>query len=176
MQKKQVTIHIGQLHASKNPTIIYTLLGSCVAVCLHDPVVRIGGMNHILIPGQADLNQAQTAARYGANATDMLIRRIVRLGGDPKRLVAKIFGGSHMFKDIAPDKSPGKKNVQSAVASLEAANITIKSRNIGGTDTRKVYFHTDTGEVFLKRVLGGTVNRLAEAERQLYKAFRQKIK
>ncbi len=173
MKKRNITIHIGQLHASRNPTIIYTLLGSCIAVCLHDPVARIGGMNHILMPGHADVRQVdlKKAARYGENATDLLIRRVVKLGGRPQRLVAKVFGGAHMFTDYTPDKGPGIKNAQSAIACLQRANITIKGRDVGGTDTRKVYFHTDTGAVFLKRVTGGAVKHLAEAERHLYKTF-----
>ena len=54
--KKQVGIHIGDCYVSTEPAVIYTVLGSCVAVCLFDPVRRIGGMNHILLPGEARMN------------------------------------------------------------------------------------------------------------------------
>ena len=79
--KKSFSIHIGGFHASRNPAVIETLLGSCVAVCLYDPVARIGGMNHILLPGKADLKHFDNVARYAINAMELLINRVMTLGG-----------------------------------------------------------------------------------------------
>jgi chemotaxis protein CheD len=158
--KKLVSIHIGQLHASRYPTIIYTLLGSCVAVCLFDPEARIGGMNHILMPGCADFRNGGTAGRFGDNAIRMLIQRIVNLGGSPEHLVAKVFGGAHMLQVSATEYNTGVKNAQGAIACLQALHVPILKRDLGGNDTRKIYFHTDTGEVFLKRMPSGTQRRM----------------
>jgi chemotaxis protein CheD len=151
MEKKMVSIHIGQLHASKHPTIIYTLLGSCVAVCLFDPETRIGGMNHILMPGTADFRQGHPG-RYGNSAIQMLTKRIGNLGGNPDRLVAKVFGGARIFQDISMKYSAGLKNVQNVISCLEDCRVPILNSDLGGGDGRKIYFRTDTGEVFLKRV------------------------
>jgi chemotaxis protein CheD len=152
MTKRIVSIHIGQLHASRNPVIIYTLLGSCVAVCLFDPEAKIGGMNHILMPGYVDYRHGGVAGRYGDNAIRMLIKRIVNLGGSPERLVAKVFGGAHMFHELSVDDSTGIKNARGAVACLKARQVPILNWDLGGTDTRKIFFHSNTGEVFLQRV------------------------
>ncbi|MDM8535516.1 chemotaxis protein CheD, partial [Desulfobacterales bacterium HSG17] len=92
--KRHVDIHIGEFHASGQPTVISTLLGSCVAVCLYDPIKQIGGMNHILMPGRADMKRFDMSARYGINAMELLINRIMNLGGKRRNLVAKIFGGA----------------------------------------------------------------------------------
>jgi chemotaxis protein CheD len=158
--KKLVSIHIGQLHASRHPTIIYTLLGSCVAVCLFDPVAKIGGMNHILMPGCADFRHGGTAGRYGDNAIRMLIKRIVNLGGSLEHLVAKVFGGAHMLQESSKEYSTGVKNAQGAIACLQGHHVPILKRDLGGSDTRKIYFHTDTGEVFLKRMGPGAQRRM----------------
>ena len=80
--KKMVSIHIGGFHASRKPAVIETVLGSCVAVCLHDPSACIGGMNHIFLPGRADMKHFDNAARYGVNAMELLVNRIMRLGAD----------------------------------------------------------------------------------------------
>lgn len=150
--KKQISIHIGEYYASKSPAVIGTLLGSCVAVCLFDPAMRIGGMNHILLPGKADLTKFNVAARYGINAMELLINRIMRLGGRRNRLVAKVFGGAHVLPAISKKNGTGGKNASFAVEFLQNEGIRIISRDVGGHASRKIFFHTDSGEVLLKRL------------------------
>ena len=94
------TIIAGELCVSREPVIIKTLLGSCVSVCLYDPGARVGGMNHILLPGSADMDQFNTSARYGVNAMDKLITRMLANGVDRKKLVAKVFGGAHILEQV----------------------------------------------------------------------------
>lgn len=150
--KKQISIHIGEYYASKTPAVIGTLLGSCVAVCLFEPVMRIGGMNHILLPGKADLTKFNVAARYGINAMELLINKIMGLGGYRNRLSAKVFGGAHVLPAISKKNGTGEKNASFAVEFLKNEGIRIISKDVGGHESRKIYFHTDTGEVLLKRI------------------------
>jgi hypothetical protein len=75
--KKQVIIKIGELYATDEPTIIHTVLGSCVAVCIYDDEKMIGGMNHIFMPGD---NKNDSSTRYGENAMKYLIKNICTLG------------------------------------------------------------------------------------------------
>ena len=150
--KKDVTINIGELYASRDPTIIYTLLGSCVAVCLYDPKNRIGGMNHILLPGKPDLRRFDASARYGINAMELLINKILKIGGDRKRIIAKVFGGAHVIPAISHDNGMGPRIVEFVKDFLKNEDIRIVSQDLGGKKARKIYFHTDTGEVFLKRI------------------------
>jgi len=148
--KKRIRIHIGGLYASKGSAVIETTLGSCVAVCLFDPVERIGGMNHILLPGKADLKHFDTLARYGINAMELLINRITALGGNRARLVAKAFGGAHILPAISLNKGMGRKNTEFVLEFLKMEGISLVSQNLGGHSTRKLCFHTDTGYAFLK--------------------------
>ena len=74
--KKRINISIGDYYASKEPAIIYTLLGSCVAVCLYDRKNRIGGMNHILLPGSPNMNKFDSSARYGIKIAEDNIRGV----------------------------------------------------------------------------------------------------
>jgi chemotaxis protein CheD len=149
--KRHVCIHIGEFHASRNPTVISTLLGSCVAVCLFDPVLRIGGMNHILMPGRADLKHFDTSARYGINAMELLINRIMNLGGSRLRLAAKIFGGAKTLSVISEEYSMGRKNIEFVTEFLKNESIPIVNKDLGGNRSRRIWFHTDTHDVFLKR-------------------------
>jgi len=149
--KPLVRIHIGGYHASRRPSVIYTLLGSCVAVCLFDPVRRIGGMNHILLPGEADLKHFDAAARYGINAMELLINSIMRLGGLRSRLKAKVFGGAHTLNTIPEAYSMGRRNVEFTMEFLEKESIEVLNQDVGGHQSRRIYYHTDTNEIFLKR-------------------------
>ncbi len=149
--KKLIRIHIGEYHASRSPVVIYTLLGSCISACLFDPVARVGGMNHILMPGQAGMNRFDAASRYGVNAMELLINRIMNLGGHRRRLVAKVFGGARTISTIPEQHSMGIKNIEFINEFLKTESIPVQSRDIGGTQLRKLYYYPHTGEVFLKR-------------------------
>jgi chemotaxis protein CheD len=174
--KKKVTIHIGEYFASGEPTIIHTILGSCVAVCLYDPFRRIGGMNHILLPGRVDLKRYNSPARYGINAMELLINRIMALGADRHRLVAKVFGGAHILPGISEENGVGKKNAAFAVQFLQMESIEIISRDLEGYESRKIYFHTDTGEVFLKRIPSSVYPGMVVEEQEVLKRIRSEIK
>ena len=148
--EKRIKIHIGEIYTSAEPAVIETILGSCVSVCLYDPVNRSGGMNHILLPGKADLDKFDDATRYGINAMEVLINRMMKLGSRRKNLISKIFGGAHILRAIGLDMSPGLKNIRFVEEFLDREGIPVMSRNTGGTAGRKILFHTHTGDVFLK--------------------------
>jgi len=152
MKSKRVDIHVGECYASKDGSIIVTILGSCVAACLFDPVNRIGGMNHILMPGRADIKHFDEPTRYSINAMELLINRMMDLGGDRDKIVAKVFGGAHLIPTISKENMMGEKNVSFTLEFLKREGIRVISRDVGGTDARKIFFHTNTGDVFLRRI------------------------
>ncbi len=152
MKKKRISIYIGEYHASNSPVVIHTLLGSCVAVCLFDPVNRVGGMNHILLPGKADMKHFDVRARYGINAMELLINKMMKLAAARQNIVAKVFGGAHVISAISEENGVGLKNAEFILEFCRIENIRILNQSLGGCESRKIYFHTDTGDVFLKRV------------------------
>lgn len=173
--KKNISIHIGGFHASREPAVIGTLLGPCVAVCLYDPVARIGGMNHILLPGKADLKTFDNVARYAINAMELLINRIMTLGGQRANLVSKVFGGANVLPAVFTDNGGiGARNCEFVIEFLQMEAISIISQDVGGHDTRKVFFHTDSGEVFLKRTHPSWWRNIGFEERRLLELARRK--
>jgi len=143
-------IHIGEIYASSKPAVIETILGSCVSVCMFDSQMSVGGMNHILLPGKADMGNFDGAARYGINAMEMLINKLMKLGARRKNLQAKIFGGAHIIQSLELDNSPGLKNVSFAEKFMRIEGIPIVSRDTGGINARRVHFHTHSSDVYLK--------------------------
>jgi chemotaxis protein CheD len=143
-------IHIGEIYASSTPIVIETILGSCVSVCMFDSERKVGGMNHILLPGKADMGNFDGAARYGINAMEMLINNLMKLGARRMNLQSKIFGGAHIIQSLHRDNSPGLKNVSFVEKFMQIENIPIISRDTGGVNGRRIYFHTNTADVYLK--------------------------
>ncbi|OQY60450.1 MAG: chemotaxis protein CheD [Desulfobacteraceae bacterium 4572_88] len=172
-REKIVGIHIGEYHASRHSAIIQTLVGSCVAVCLFDPVNHVGGMNHILLPGGADMRRFDSSARYGINAMELLINRIMNLEGNRHRLVAKIFGGAHLLPAISEENGVGKKNIAFVLEFLRNESIRIISRDLAGHASRRLFFLTDTGEVFLKRIQSRYYPNMRLHEKAMLKQVRK---
>lgn len=157
---KRISIGIGELYASKEQAVIDTVLGSCVSVCLYDPVNRIGGMNHILLPGNTDHKEFNDSARYGKNAMELLINRMLSLRASRGSLRAKVFGGGHfLIGGSGPITiSPGEANVGFAFNFLKTEGIPVDHYNVGGDFARRVELNSFTGEVLMKRIRKGSLN------------------
>jgi chemotaxis receptor (MCP) glutamine deamidase CheD len=160
----EVTLYIGGVHASREPVVIKTLLGSCIAVCLHDPVTRVGGMNHFMLPFGAD-GQAADASRFGVHAMDKLIGAAMKAGGDRRRFVAKVFGGAHVLGGRGSQASVPEQNIEFVRSFLEAEGFPVLNSDVGGDQPRHVHFHTDSGRAFVKRVASAAA-QLAQRERR----------
>jgi chemotaxis protein CheD len=140
----------GELYASKRNILIVTVLGSCVSVCLRDPVARIGGMNHFMLPDRAgNSSLLSEPARYGAHAMEMLINNLLSMGAQRSRLEAKVFGAGRVLPGMT---DVGARNAQFALEYLERERITIKASDVGGEQARKVYLFVETGRVLVKEI------------------------
>lgn len=168
------SIHIGGVCASREPAVVRTVLGSCIAVCLRDPAARVGGMNHFMLP--ASLSGAAVSARYGVHAMELLINECMKLGADRGRLEAKVFGGGHVLKMRESDGNVPQSNIQFALRFLETESIPIIKQDLGGYAAREVYFYTDTGRALLRRLAPTGLDNaaLAEIEREERQALRVK--
>lgn len=138
----------GELHAAAAPTVITTILGSCVAVCLFDPERGVGGMNHYLL---AQPVRRERSTRFGSVAIEALLARLEELGAPARGLRAKVFGGAAVL-GARPGRTLGDENVALAVATLEARAVPIVAGDVGGTRGRKLVFHTHGGAAFVREL------------------------
>jgi chemotaxis protein CheD len=150
--KPLVNIHIGDYYSSRTPVVISTILGPCAAVCLYDAESKIGGMNHILLPGENPIEIGTGDSRYGINAMELLINQMMKLGANRYKLTAKVFGGASILSTIASEFCMGMRNIEFVVDFLLTEKIPILNYNFGGVDSRRIYYHTDTDDVLLKRI------------------------
>jgi chemotaxis protein CheD len=150
-ERRSVYLQPGQVFASSDPIEATTVLGSCVAVCLWDRHLRIGGANHFLLPYLAEGDNA--SPRYGNVAVEGLIRSLQRLGSRTQHLTAKVFGGASVVEAFRDTRDHlGCKNVEMARRILEAHRIPIVAEDVMGNRGRKLVFHTESG-VALVRLL-----------------------
>lgn len=147
---KCYNITAGEYFASRDPAIIRTVLGSCVAVCLRDPVRGVGGMNHFMLAD--DHGGCGSIARYGVHAMELLINDCMKLGADRRNLEAKVFGGGHVMKGTLNHTTVPESNVKFAREFLTMESISIVSIDVGGIEARKVIYYTDTGRTLLSRI------------------------
>ena len=136
------TLHViqGEHRISDDGAVMLTtVLGSCVAACLYDPVRCLGGMNHFLLPDDAggrDISHASAAM-------ERLVNALIKHGAARNRLEAKIFGGGRMLAGL-PDI--GRRNGEAALAFLRGEGIPIRAQSLGGTQARRVRFWPATGK------------------------------
>ncbi len=136
----------GEIYASCDDIIIKTILGSCIAVCLHDKVNHVGGANHYMLP--IHKSGANDPYNYGENAIPALIDAVLSEGGNKKYLVSQIVGGSCTRPDSAIDV--GRQNIEMARRQLAQHGIPILREEIGGTTGRVVRFFPKNNELEVK--------------------------
>jgi chemotaxis protein CheD len=126
--------------------VITTLLGSCVAVCLHDAEARVGGMNHFLLgePGAEQTLTAEEMPRYGVHAMDLLIEAMLLHGAARPRLRARIFGGANIIAGLG---GIGSENAAFARRFMAIEGIATGACDVGGTTARRVEFLPWEGKV-----------------------------
>jgi chemotaxis receptor (MCP) glutamine deamidase CheD len=159
-RRNRISLYVGEVAASQLPVVLDTLLGSCVAVCLYDPALRAGGMNHILLP---NCRAGERSPRCGIHAMELLINELMKLGGDRRRFVAKAFGGANVLQGM---KMPpvGDGNARFVREFLALEKIPLVAERMGGTHAVHLYFHTDTGKATVHTVDGTSLPKIIDAE------------
>jgi chemotaxis protein CheD len=142
-------LYPGALFADPRPHMVTTILGSCVAVCLWDPVLKIGGINHYLLPLWN--GEGLPTPKYGNVAIEKLIENMLNMGSCKKDLIAKVFGGATLWENTAGLMRVGDRNVVLARELLQEHRIAIISSDVQGNTGRKIIFNAETGTVFLRR-------------------------
>jgi chemotaxis protein CheD len=150
--KNIVTIYSGEYYISNDPTVvIYTLLGSCVAVCLYDERSGIGGMNHFMLPEAGD-GQKDKQGRYGLQSLESIIEKLQLLGATLQNIKAKVFGGANMISFNHQTNDIALANILFAVNYLDSKRIPIISKELGGRSGRKIYYVLKDHSVYVQRL------------------------
>jgi chemotaxis protein CheD len=158
----------GEYFVTRNDEAITTVLGSCIAACIRDPAVRIGGMNHFMLPEDNSAGKSSwidgpggLATRYGSYAMESLINELMKLGACRDRFEVKLFGGGKILSSMT---DVGKKNIAFARAFLKLEGFKIAAEDVGDVYPRRVVYFPATGVVMLKRLRALDVVEIARRE------------
>ena len=158
------TIKVGMadLNICKAPDMITTLgLGSCIGIAVYDPVLKIGGLAHIMLPDSTQMRNNSNIAKFADTGIEELVKRVVMAGANKRRLVAKIAGGAKMFQvsGLSTVGNVGERNAQASRAKLKQLGIPLLAEDTGLNYGRTVELYLETGEFRIKAV-GKTIQSI----------------
>ena len=149
-----IKVGIADLKVGESGDILITVgLGSCVGVCCYDPVAKIGGLSHIMLPDSSLVGSLPLKPmKYADTAIPMLVDQMEKKGGVRRRFEVKIAGGARMFHTFSDNGTIniGERNVKAVKEVLNALELKLVGEDTGKNYGRTVELHTDTGRVIVK--------------------------
>lgn len=133
-------------------------LGSCIGICLHDPLLGIGGLVHIMLPEMALYQDKNTEAKYADTGIRLLIREMQLLGAQRVRLRSKLAGGAQMFTFAGQSEIMriGERNLAASRKVLQELGISIVGEHTGGNFGRTIEFSCNGGALHVRTIGHGT--------------------
>ncbi len=154
-ETKQATtlmVGLGEVKTSQDPAEVLTCLGlgSCIGVCMYDPVAKVAGMAHIVLPS-SDGKPEKTGGKYADTGVPMLLEMMLKRGAIKSRVIVKIAGGAQISraKGLGDAFQIGERNVEAMQAVFSAASMKIKASDTGGHHGRTMRFNLDTGQTMV---------------------------
>ena len=158
----------GEFFVAAEDVVLSTVLGSCVAACIWDPTLRIGGMNHFLLPGDGvGSDPVSDSGRYGVFAMEQLINELLKRGARRGALEAKVFGGGHVMRNFTT-LMVGSRNADFVLRFLGTEGIRVVSQDLKDVHPRRVAFFPHSGRALCKHLK--QVDSALIAEEQSYSA------
>ncbi len=150
---EEVRVNMAELKAENKPIDLVTSVGSCVAICIHDPMNSCGGLAHIMLPDSSIASHEPLPAKFADTAVPALVTELKRFSRGQTPLYAKIAGGANMFPTMNA-LNIGSKNVDAVKAALKQHKIQLLAEDVGGSSGRKITFNIASGVAIVKRFNG----------------------
>ena len=150
-----IKVGMADLNLCRDPDIITTLgLGSCIGIALYDPLTKIGGLAHIMLPDSTKMRNNSNIAKFADTGIEELLNRMIKAGAVKSRLVAKIAGGAKMFEvsGLSDIGNVGQRNAEASRAKLKQLGIRLIAEDTGLNYGRTVELHCDNGDYYIKSV------------------------
>jgi chemotaxis protein CheD len=152
----------GEFFVAAEDVVLSTVLGSCVAACLWEPQLRIGGMNHFLLPGEdGGADPLSESGRYGVFAMEQLINELLKRGARRSALEAKVFGGGHVMRRFTT-LTVGTRNAEFVLRFLAAEGIRVTAQDLKDIHPRRVAFFPHSGRALCRHLKRADAALIAE--------------
>lgn len=153
MEEKMIEVGLADMKiAQASARLVTRGLGSCLGITIYDPLKKIGAMTHAMLPDIDKARIKSNPARFVNSVIRKAVEELEKLGSSRVHLVAKLFGGAHMFTFIASDSilNVGQRNIEVAQAVLKELGIRAAAQEIGGTFGRTIELNLENGKVLVK--------------------------
>jgi chemotaxis protein CheD len=153
----EIRVKVADYAVAADGVIATIGLGSCVAIVLHDPTARVGGLAHILLPDESMSRDRSNPAKFPATIVPIVLDEMHVLGAVRRRVRARIAGGASMFANLITTNSIniGERNIASVRSVLERAKIPIVGEDVGSDHGRSVYLFVADGRVEVRSLRKG---------------------
>jgi chemotaxis protein CheD len=143
----------GEYYVTSKDMVLTTVLGSCVSACVRDSTAGIGGMNHFMLPQDADPTSRDISAamRYGTYAMEILLNELFKAGARRERLEAKVFGGGAVLTNM-PMLNIGERNADFVLRYLQTEQVRIAAQDLRGSLPRRINYFPQTGRVTMRKL------------------------
>jgi len=148
-------VGMADLNIVKNPGVLITLgLGSCVGICLYDPISKVAGMAHCMLPDSTQILNNDNIAKFVDTAVMRLVNDMGRAGANKRAIIAKLAGGAQMFafSNTNDNMRIGDRNVDASIKILKELNIPLKGMDVRENYGRTIELYTDTGRLVIKTI------------------------
>lgn len=148
-----IKVGMADLNVCKSPDGITTLgLGSCVGVAIRDPIAKVGGLAHVMLPDSGTIENNTNRYKFADTGIEDLVNKIAAIGGNRARLEAKIAGGAQMFafQNKSDMVRVGERNVEACIKKLRELKIPLKAQDTGLNYGRTVVFYPETGAFIIR--------------------------
>lgn len=166
-----VNLKQGDYLVSDEPILMTTVLGSCVSACVFDPVAKIGGMNHFLLPDAGNSDLGSGSFRYGVHAMEILVNTLVKKGASHQRLQVKVCGAADVVSGIT--NKVGACNEIFIRRYIRTENLTLAAQDLGGLSPRRVVFNPQDGRLRIKKLHKPLTPDTVTAEQRRAQSLRQ---
>ena len=144
-EPNKITIGIADMKLARGQGMLITYaLGSCIGICLHDPLLKLGALIHIMLPVNMETNRTNTM-KYADTGLRETLRQMEAMGARRVRITAKIAGGAKMFETGASLGNIGQRNIESVRLNLKKEGIRLLKEDVGGSVARTLLFDVNSG-------------------------------
>jgi chemotaxis protein CheD len=157
--QRSIYVGLGEMSVTKDTSLVLVCngLGSCIALCVYDPVTKTGGMAHMLLPScRSKSDISGSPSKYINTGAPLLINRMIKQGSQKQNLIVKIAGGARMLTipGQCSQLDIGQKNIAEIKVTLDRENVPICASDVGGGFGRTVNFYLESGKITVKAVNG----------------------
>lgn len=148
-----IKVGMADLNVCKSPDGITTLgLGSCVGICIRDPIAKVGGLAHAMLPDSTQIENNSNRFKFADTGIEDLVNKLIAMGGKKTRFEAKIAGGAQMFsfQNKSDMVRVGERNVEASIRKLKQLGIPLKAQDTGLNYGRTIIYYPETGDLIIR--------------------------